>query len=200
MRFPRPRLASWTASRHSRVSHEMRSWWQWHSGGEARLMSCRMRRNFWSDCCRNTLRSTTSCSAQRPHAGAWKAKPRFRNAPCTPLGLLEIGGSLQAVLMVSPQAASPLPGLLLRHLAQHELSRSRRRVFTPASGRREEKSTHAAHLQESPAMSSRMCRPEESGCHKPCSWESELASQLTDGVGYDARPPLQLTGRSRPPG
>ena len=26
MSFPRPRLASWTASRHSRVSHEMRSW------------------------------------------------------------------------------------------------------------------------------------------------------------------------------
>lgn len=70
------------------------------------LMSCRMARNFWSDCCRNTLRSMTSCRRQRPQAGAWKANPRFRNAPGTPLGRLDIGGSLRkrrhvsALLMV----------------------------------------------------------------------------------------------------
>ena len=57
-------------------------------------MSCRMRRNFWSDCCRNTLRSMTSCSRQRPHAGAWNANPRFKNCPSMPVGFFEMGGSL----------------------------------------------------------------------------------------------------------
>ena len=132
---------------------------QWHANGEARLMSCRMRRNFWSDCCRNTLRSTTSCSAQRPHAGAWKAKPRFRNAPCTPLGLLEMGGSLQAVYHDQATSCHSSDWTAVGHLAQHGLSCSRQRMFILAYGRRMQDTTHAARLQEAPAMSSRVRRP-----------------------------------------